>query len=179
MIDTSIQKGFITGLPGVYEHIYSLSAILQDATSAKKPLMITFLDLKNAFGSIPHPLLFDMLKAVKVPSAVLSYVKSFYSKLFVIVTTKHWETSLIPFHRGVFQGDTMSPIMFLLAFNPLLQLAAELNHGHGYVIQLPLQNSEDLPPIDSTVYVKWVEQGDEPPGWYHAKVFGWLLQDSV
>jgi len=116
VIDTSIQKGFITGLPGVYEHIYSLSAILQDATSAKKPLMITFLDLKNAFGSIPHPLLFDTLKAVKVPSAVLSYVKSFYSKLFVIVTTKNWETSPIPFHRGVFQGDTMSPIMFLLAF---------------------------------------------------------------
>ena len=95
--------------------------------------MITFLDLKNAFGSIPHPLLFDMLQAVKVLSAVLSYVK-FYSKLFVIVTTKNWETSPIPFHRGVFQGDTMSPIMFLLAFNPLLQLAAELNYCHGYVI---------------------------------------------
>ena len=64
----------------------------------------------------------------------------------------------------------MSPIMFLLAFNPLLQLAAELNHGYGYVIQLPLQNSVDLPPIDSAIYVKWVEQGNEPPGWYHTRV---------
>ena len=112
VINTSIQKDFITSLPGVYEHIYSLSAILQDATSTKKPLMITFLDLKNAFGSVPHQLLFDMLRAVKVPSTLLSYVKSFYSKLFVIVTTKNWETLPIPFHRGVFQGDTMSPIMF-------------------------------------------------------------------
>ena len=42
----------------------------------------------------------------------------------------------------------------LLAFNPLLQLAAELNHGHGYTIQLPLPSSEDL----SSIYVKWTEQ---------------------
>ena len=155
-VNTSIQKGFITSLPGVYEHIYSLSAILQDATSTKKPSMITFLDLKNAFGSVPHQLLFDMLRAIKVSSTLLSYVKSFYSQLFAIVTTKNWKTLPIPVHGGVFQGDTMSPIMFLLAFNPLLQLAAELNRSHGYVIQLPLQHSEDLPPVDSTVYVKWV-----------------------
>jgi len=40
----------------------------------------------------------------------------------------------------------MSPIVFLLAFNPLLKLAADLNHGHGYTIKLLLQGSEDLPP---------------------------------
>ena len=33
-----------------------------------------------------------------------------------------------------------------------------------------MQNSEDLPPIDSAIYVKWVEQGNEPPGWYRARV---------
>ena len=153
VINTSIQKGFISSVPRVFEHIYLLSAILQDSTSIRKPVMITFLDMKNAFGSVPHQLLFDMLRAVRVPSSVLNYVESFYSQLFVIVATRNWETSPIPFHRGVFQGDTMSPIMFLLAFNLLLQLATELNHGHGYTIQLPLPNSEDLPPIDFSIYV--------------------------
>ena len=66
-LDTSIQKGFVTGLPGVFEHIYTLSAILQDATTYKKPLMMTFLDLKNAFGSVSHSLIFNMLQAIKVP----------------------------------------------------------------------------------------------------------------
>ena len=126
-----------------------MSTSTQNAASTKKSLMITFLDLKNAFGSIPHQLIFDMLRLVKVPSSVLDYVDS---KLFVTVTTRNWKTSPIPFHQGVFQGDTMSPIMFLLAFNPLLQLAAKLNNGHGYVIELPLQNSVDIPP---------------PPGRFH------------
>ena len=93
----------------------------------------------------------------------------------VVLTTKNWKSLPIPFHQGVFQGDTMSPIMFLLAFNPLLQLAADLNCNHGYVIQLPLQHSEDLPLVDSTVYVKWVEQGDESPSWYQAIISEYFL----
>ena len=107
---------------------------------------------------------------MKVPSTLLFYVKSFYLMLFVTVPTKHWMTLPIPFLQGVFQGDTVSPIMFLLAFNPLLQLVADFNQGYGYAIELPLQNSEYLPPVDSTVYVKWLEQGDESPGWYQAIV---------
>jgi len=69
-------------------------------------------------------------------------------------------------------------MMFLLAFNPLLQLAIELNHGHGYVIQLPLPHSDDLPPVDSTIYVKWLEQSDEPPGWYRAVVSEYFRDGS-
>ena len=65
VIDTSVQKGFVTGLPGVLEHTYSLSAITEDALANKKPLMMTFLNLKNAFGSASHQLIFDMLRAVK------------------------------------------------------------------------------------------------------------------
>ena len=47
-LDPSIQKGFVKGLPGVFEHIYAVSAIMQDALSNKRPLMMTFLYLKNA-----------------------------------------------------------------------------------------------------------------------------------
>jgi len=83
---------------------------------------------------------------------------------------KSWETPPIPFHRGVFRGDILSPIIFLLTFNPLLKLAAELNQGHGYTFEIPLQDSEELPPLNSSVYVKWMEEGEEPPGWYRARV---------
>ena len=126
VLDTSVQKGFISGMPDVFEHIYSLSAIMQDALSNKKPLMATFIDLKNAFGSVSHHLIFDMLRAVKVPTFFLDYMFSFYSQLSVTVMCDYWKTASISFQRGVFQGDTLSPIIFLLVFNPLLQLADSL-----------------------------------------------------
>lgn len=90
--------------------------------------------------------------------------------MYVTVTSKSWETPPVPFQRGVFQGDTMSPIVFLLTFNPLLKLSALLNQDHGYKFDLPLQHSESLPSINSSIYVRWLESSDEPPGWYRARV---------
>ena len=60
--------------------------------------------------------------------------------------------------------------MFLLALNPQLKLAESLNNPSSYQIQLPIDGTDDLPPVDSYVYVKWSESGDEPPGWYRAQI---------
>jgi len=178
VIDTSVQKGFVIGLPGVFEHIYILSAIMQDALTNKHLLMMTFLYLKNAFGSVPHSLIFHMLEAVKVPPYIVNYIQSFYSTLLVITTGKMWETDPAPFQRGVFQGDSLSSLIFLLAFNPLLKLAESLNHPHGYCIKIPIENLEALPPTDSFVYVKWTEAGEEPSGWYKAYIDQYFLDKS-
>jgi len=124
--------------------------------------MVTFLDLKNAFGSVHHQLISRAV--IRVPPPVLNHFIQSYLLVLLLRTLP------IPFNHGVFQGDIMSPIMFLLGINPLLHLATKLNYGHGYSIQLPLPNSEDLPPIDSSIYVKWTEQGNKPPGWYRGYI---------
>ena len=171
VIDTSIQKGFVSGLPGVFEHIilYSLSAIMKDASTNKKPLMMTFLDLKNAFGSVSHQLILDMLEAVKVLPPFIDYVQSFYSQLFVIFKGKSWETDPMPFKK-VFFRETLSPVIFLLVFNLVLKLAESLNSSHGYQFQLKIRGTEILPPVNTYVYIKWTEDNGELPGWYLACV---------
>ena len=63
-------------------------------------------------------------------------------------------------------------------FNLSLLLEAGINQGYGYAIELLLQNSEYHPPIDSTVYVKWLEQSDEPPGWYRTIVSEYFQDDT-
>ena len=54
IIDTSIQKGFLTGINGTMEHIFSVTSVLEHAKSNGLPLNISFLDLRNAFGSVSH-----------------------------------------------------------------------------------------------------------------------------
>jgi len=63
--------------------------------------------------------------------------------------------------RGVFQGDSLSPMVFLLIFNPLLQLAVSLNDPCGYRFQLPVPNSDSLPPVGSFIYIQWSENNNE------------------
>jgi len=79
-----------------------------------------------------------------------------YSNLFAFVSTKSWSTSIFPIQRGVFQGDTLSPLIFLLCFNPIVMLAKKLK-GEGFSLYLPIPDSEDLPPIGSHFYVEWKE----------------------
>ena len=66
-------------------------------------------------------------------------------------------------------------MIFLLVFNPLLRLAESLNCPHGYTFQLPVPNSDGLPPVGSFVYIKWLESGNEQPGWYRAQVDKYFL----
>ena len=54
IIDASLRKGFLTGINGTMEHIFSVSAIVQNALQHSLPLAMTFLDLENVFGSISH-----------------------------------------------------------------------------------------------------------------------------
>ena len=114
IIDTSAQKGFLTNINGTMEHIFAISAIVQNAMENGLPLSITFLDLANAFGSISHQLIFDILHHCKLPIQFINYITSLYSKLSAYIKTKHWSTQSFKVERGVFQGDTLSPNNFRL-----------------------------------------------------------------
>ena len=50
IIDTSTQKGFISGINGTMEHTFALNSILENARANSLPVFVTFLDLKNCNG---------------------------------------------------------------------------------------------------------------------------------
>ena len=120
-----------------------------------------------------------MLLHVKVPDAVSSYINDLYSKLSAYVTTKSWSTPSFSIQKGVFQGDTLSPILFLLCFNPIIQSAQDLpSLGVHTLMELP--NSVVLPAINTYIYVEWDEvTSEEPCGWYHCCVQEYQFDGNV
>ena len=169
-VNTTTQKGFLSGVNGTYEHIFTLSAIIENAKQNGLPINITFLDLRNAFGSVSHKLIADMLQLAKLPPPFINYVQNCYSLLEGFVETKFWSTPTFPIRRGIFQGDTLSPVIFLLIFSPIVNLADRLKSG-GYVPYITVPNSVGLPPVNSHIYLEWnEEESDEPKGWYLCKI---------
>jgi len=55
-IDTSVKKAGIPGFSGCLEHDVIWPRI-KSAKKERKELHVTFLDLANAYGSVPHELL--------------------------------------------------------------------------------------------------------------------------
>ena len=135
------------------ELTFAISAIIQNAVQNGLPLSVTFLDLKNAFGSVPHQLIYDMLAHIQLPPEVRSYITSAYSQLTTRVDTKNWSTPSFPISKGVFQGGTLSPLIFLITFNPIIQLAQSLSTC-GFRLKLSDPTTQGSPKVNSHLYVQ-------------------------
>ena len=118
ILNPNLQKGFLTGINGTTEHIFTTTAIIDNTIQHGTPLAITFLDLQNAFSSVAHTLITDMLTHIRLPNGLISYIVDGYTKLSA---TEEWKMPPFKIKQGMFQGDTSSPVIFLTVFNPLVE----------------------------------------------------------
>ena len=86
--------------------------------------------IADAFGSVPHDLIHHTLQRNQFPHEVQEYFKSLYNITQSKVMTKSFQLDPFSFKRGVTQGDPMSPIIFILTFQPILDFIIE-NEAYG------------------------------------------------
>lgn len=134
-IDTKVQKAFINGINGCIEHNITLQEVICHAKSNKKTAHITFFDLADAFGSVSHSLITDSMRRFDMPENITNYIKCLYSRLNGSVKGQNWTSNTFTFKKGVFQGDPLSPIIFLICFNPVLEYLSSIREKYGYDLQ--------------------------------------------
>ena len=54
---TNSQKDFVHGILSTFEHISDLAYVINNARKGQRSLIVTFLDLCNAFGEVYHNLI--------------------------------------------------------------------------------------------------------------------------
>ena len=79
LIDPEIQKAFLPGINGCIEHNLTMEEIVKDARVNKRTLHITFFDLQDAFGSVPHSLIQHTLERNLFPQPVQDYLRRHYN----------------------------------------------------------------------------------------------------
>lgn len=149
------QKGFMP-TNGALEHSYLLKSILDQRRGKHDGLAVAWLDLSNAFPSMPHDHLFRCLNETGVGDHFLGVVKDLYTnaKTSVRLNRTSW-SSEININRGVLQGDPLSPVLFNLGIEPIIRDLADhedtgysLNNGN---ISVPiLAYADDLVVLAAT-----------------------------
>ncbi|XP_031418446.1 uncharacterized protein LOC105897391 [Clupea harengus] len=86
-IDTSVQKGGIPGMSGCLEHTGVVTQLIREARENKGNLSVLWLDLANAFGSIPHKLVQLTLRKHHVPSRCRDLIADYYSNFRMRVSS--------------------------------------------------------------------------------------------
>ena len=134
-INTSNQKGFLFGVPGCVEHSFALVETLRRVKADKRAIVISWIDLANAYGSVKHNLIQFALNWYHVPKHIQGLIFDYYEKLRASVTTKDWNTNFFSFNIGLFQGCVLSTILFDCVFNLLLDFLAPLESEHAVKVE--------------------------------------------
>ena len=120
-IEHNIQKGFTPNISGTLEHTAQMANIINKARSKQRSLIITLLDLKNAFGEIHHNLIKCVLDYHHIPEHIKLIINDLYTDFKTSIITSSFQTPFIPVGRGVLQGDCLSPLLFNMCFNTFIQ----------------------------------------------------------
>jgi len=120
-LDRSVQKGFIPRTAGCVDHATLLHSALRNARDHHRSICVSWLDLANAYGSVRHSLVRYALEFYHLPAAFVNMIMAYYDSLVAMVSTTSWQTVFFRYAIGVFQGCTLSTILFDIVFNLLFE----------------------------------------------------------
>ena len=95
--------------------------VINQARVKQRSLVVTLLDLKNAFGEVHHNLIQEVLSYHHIPEHIKCFVRNLYTDFKTSIITQDFNTPFITVGCGVLQGDCLSPLLFNLCFNTFIQ----------------------------------------------------------
>ena len=124
------QKGCRKKSRGTKDQLLTDKMILTDCKKRQKNLAMAWVDYKKAYDMVPHSWIIECLKMAQVPQNVTSFLQR---------SMRNWKTELtscgeslgtVNIKRGIFQGDSLSPLIFVICMIPLSKVLRKAKAGY-------------------------------------------------
>ncbi|RVE40575.1 hypothetical protein evm_014776 [Chilo suppressalis] len=122
------QAGFRSGY-GTIDHTHAVRQIIQKTEEYNQPLCLAFVDYEKAFDSIEIWSVLESLQRCQVDWRYIQVIRCLYEAATMSVQVQNQQTSPIPLHRGVRQGDVISPKLFTNAMEDMFKTLNWKGHG--------------------------------------------------
>jgi hypothetical protein len=130
------QKGFCP-VSGCFDHTGLLLNMIENLRQNEHELYLIFIDYFNAYGSVNHKRLIQVLRLMKIPEVLIEIVRIVLEESTYVVHTGYGPTDPITLLTGLKQGDPASPVLFILFIEVLLR--ALRKHTVGFRFKYPFQ----------------------------------------
>ena len=131
---TPEQRGGKKDCYGCKDQLMIKNAILENFKKRKKNLSTAWIDYKKAFDSVPPSWILKCLQMYKIHPVLIKFIEESMSQWKTNMTLVHKEGVLeagpIRIKRGIFQGDSLSPLLFTMSLNPLSQELQNTRYGY-------------------------------------------------
>ena len=115
----SQQKGCTQKSKGAKDHLLVDKMIMTDAKRGHKNLFISWVDLRKAYDSVPHDWTLFCLKSYGVYPKIIDYLQSAMKLWSTTLTVNNVSFGKVHINRGIFQGGSLSPLLFIMCLAPL------------------------------------------------------------
>jgi len=95
---------------------------------------MAWIDYKKAFDRVPHSWIIKSLELIWINNKVIAFTKKtmtyWRKRMRLHAENEHIETEDIKIQCGIFQGDSISPLLFCICLIPLMEHLNRLNTGY-------------------------------------------------
>uniref|UniRef100_A0A667X2N1 Reverse transcriptase domain-containing protein n=1 Tax=Myripristis murdjan TaxID=586833 RepID=A0A667X2N1_9TELE len=136
------QVGFVAGRQSA-NNMRRLFQVMACASSLRRPAVAISLDAEKAFDRIEWPYLFNVLTKYGFGPTCMKWFRTLYYKPISSIRSNNILSDPFQLYRGTRQGSTVSPLIFILALEPLACAIRETSEiagismgGHQFKINL-------------------------------------------
>ena len=112
------NEGFLNE-KGTANAIHTLTNLWEDAKENKKTCLNMLYDVSGAYDEISHEQIKRGMEILHLPEELMNFVMEKLNDNEFSVKTKYGKTKMYNVRRGVAQGCPLSPIIYIIAMNPL------------------------------------------------------------
>ena len=128
------QKGARRQARGCKDHLLLDKTITEDAHRKQRNVSMMWIDYKKAYDSVPHTWIIKMMEIYKIDKTTRKFIQelmpTWRSQLNLHYEGGKITTDNIKFRRGIFQGDSLSPLLFCLCLTPITNILRRKEVGY-------------------------------------------------
>ena len=126
------QKGCKRKSRGTKDQLLIDKMITRHAKNSKhrRNLNMVWIDYKKAYDSVPHSWILKCLKIYGIASNIITFMERSMQLWITTLTILNETIGIVRIKRGIFQGDSLSPLLFIICLIPLTQILDKTKIGY-------------------------------------------------
>lgn len=125
------QKGCRRGHRGTKDHLMLDKVVLKYCKRRHTNQAMGWIDYRKAYDLVPHSWILASLEMVGVSERIRKMLKSSMRQWKTQVESNGEIIASVDIRRGIFQGDSLSPLLFVICLIPMSMLLREAQQGYS------------------------------------------------